>query len=167
MWVGLSSAQCHLYSRSQTNGTLSLENSKSVAEADETWQNTSLFSKLLSRLHKQSKVIWPLLISTERECEILQGAAPHGRAADILSVNRIYHSHLVRDLSWHHQIAFERVLSVEPKSQDFPRFCQRSRDLFILSATPAMLASAPLTLTDGAGVLKTPWGESKCCSCSL
>ena len=114
------------------------------------------------------QVVWPLPIPTERECEtLLQGAAPHRGAANILSVNTICHPHFNGDLPWHHQVALEGAPCTEPKSQDITRFCQDSRDLLIFSAVLPTLSSAPLTLTGGTHFLETPSGESRCCSRSL
>ena len=56
-------------------------------------------------------------IPTDREHEsLLQGAASHRGAADVLSTNTICHPHCDGDLVRHHQVALEGASPVNPQS---------------------------------------------------
>lgn len=120
-----------------------------------------------SPLHQQSKSYAHSWYQSEATWTPPSGSSSPGGAINSLSINITYQPHFGGHLSAHRQSALSSAPSMERKSQDLIRFCQGRGDLFSFSATPATFHWTPQTLTDGAGVLGTPWGESRCCSWSL
>lgn len=124
LWVDLSPAPCYLHSRTQANEPgQPLQGTCICGRGKKSITKHRLILKASVPTSSTKQIEWPLLMSTERECEIfLPGEAPHGGATNILSVNTIYHPHFDGDLSWHHQVALEGAPWMETTSQDFTRF---------------------------------------------